>query len=273
MKRSFFEFPKRHLNPERRDKWLTALHRENPDGSSYSPPKARTICSDHFVTGKYNVMALARSVLEIRRLFIVGNSTVLTEVSSCTSRRPTKQGSSSPGLRPFNISSQGSKQCEGKKKPWPISAPRGKPSKTAVRAKWVQFGCRESWNLGHSWQCWKSQRRDVLRWISGSFRRDCPYRTTCAWAIFYCDRHALSRGGESQAGKRYCPEKSEIDGTEKPMHKTLCLCNWRRWLPSTVLHWADLGRFLKNLWIFGTLCWKKDQRQHAIYWPVFCNPC
>ena len=83
----------------------------------YSLPKSRTICSDHFVTGKYNVMALARSVFEIRWLFIVGNSTVLTEVSSCTSRRPTKQGSSSPGLRPFNISSQGSKQCEGKKKP------------------------------------------------------------------------------------------------------------------------------------------------------------
>ncbi|XP_034020910.1 uncharacterized protein LOC117505375 [Thalassophryne amazonica] len=51
-KRSFFELPKRHKSPERRDKWLAAIKRVNADGTRWSPSKFLTICSDHFVTGR-----------------------------------------------------------------------------------------------------------------------------------------------------------------------------------------------------------------------------
>ncbi|XP_061816547.1 tRNA methyltransferase 10 homolog B isoform X1 [Nerophis lumbriciformis] len=50
--RSYFVLPKRAKSPQRRDKWLAALHRENEDGSHWSPPKSRVVCSDHFVSGR-----------------------------------------------------------------------------------------------------------------------------------------------------------------------------------------------------------------------------
>nr|XP_061816705.1 lysine-specific demethylase 5B-B-like [Nerophis lumbriciformis] len=50
--RLYFVLPKRAKSPQRRDKWLAALHRENEDGSHWSPPKSRVVCSDHFVSGR-----------------------------------------------------------------------------------------------------------------------------------------------------------------------------------------------------------------------------
>ncbi|KAJ8018293.1 THAP domain-containing protein 2 [Holothuria leucospilota] len=51
---SFFTFPTRHRSPERRDKWLNAVKRQNVNGSRWSPSKHLVIGAEHFVTGKPN---------------------------------------------------------------------------------------------------------------------------------------------------------------------------------------------------------------------------
>ena len=50
-KLSFFTFPSREKSPSRRAKWISALKRQRPDGSYWSPSKHLVICSKHFITG------------------------------------------------------------------------------------------------------------------------------------------------------------------------------------------------------------------------------
>ncbi|XP_045194227.2 THAP domain-containing protein 2-like [Mercenaria mercenaria] len=50
-KLSFFTFPK---DDERREKWISAVKRVNPDGTKWQPNKYTVLCSDHFIQGKPN---------------------------------------------------------------------------------------------------------------------------------------------------------------------------------------------------------------------------
>ncbi|MGH0139208.1 UNVERIFIED_CONTAM: hypothetical protein FKN15_068603 [Acipenser sinensis] len=64
---SFFELPKRPLSPDRRDEWLSAIHRQHKDGSIWSPPDSRTICSEHFIHGiRTQLLSAALRWTEIR---------------------------------------------------------------------------------------------------------------------------------------------------------------------------------------------------------------
>ncbi len=48
----FFSFPK--LNKEQRELWISALKRQNEDGSRWLPSRHSKVCSDHFVSGKWS---------------------------------------------------------------------------------------------------------------------------------------------------------------------------------------------------------------------------
>ena len=46
---SFFKFPTKNL--EKRQLWIEAVNRKNPDGSVWEPTKWSLVCSEHFVGG------------------------------------------------------------------------------------------------------------------------------------------------------------------------------------------------------------------------------
>jgi len=49
---SFYRFPNRKEEEERRLKWIAFVSRKNSDGSAWKPSKGSRLCSDHFITGK-----------------------------------------------------------------------------------------------------------------------------------------------------------------------------------------------------------------------------
>ena len=48
IKVSFHVFP---VDPTRRERWVAAVRRINPDGSRWEPSKHAVLCGDHFITG------------------------------------------------------------------------------------------------------------------------------------------------------------------------------------------------------------------------------
>ncbi len=48
----FFKFPAN--NPEKRQLWIQALKRVNPDGSPWQPTASSRVCSDHFISGNHS---------------------------------------------------------------------------------------------------------------------------------------------------------------------------------------------------------------------------
>jgi len=51
-RRSFYRFPKKEKDKDRRRLWLAFVSRKNPDGSPWQPGKGDRICSDHFISRK-----------------------------------------------------------------------------------------------------------------------------------------------------------------------------------------------------------------------------
>ncbi len=48
----FFKFPSN--NPEKRQLWIQALKRVNPDGTPWQPTESSRVCSDHFISGNHS---------------------------------------------------------------------------------------------------------------------------------------------------------------------------------------------------------------------------
>ena len=48
-KLSFFTFPKN--KEERKERWINAVKRVNPDGSRWRPSKETVLCEAHFISG------------------------------------------------------------------------------------------------------------------------------------------------------------------------------------------------------------------------------
>ncbi|XP_050038155.1 uncharacterized protein [Dermacentor andersoni] len=49
---TFYSFPGRPHERERREQWIAAVRRRNADGSPWRPTKHSHVCSDHFVNGR-----------------------------------------------------------------------------------------------------------------------------------------------------------------------------------------------------------------------------
>ena len=50
---SLFTFPKN--DEQRKERWIEACNRINPDGTEWRPSRQAVLCEDHFISGMINI--------------------------------------------------------------------------------------------------------------------------------------------------------------------------------------------------------------------------